>query len=174
MLMSVEGLRDHIKSAHSDDVLEVKLRAIESLIRNYTHNNFQLQNIRSRSEIIDGIILNPPEHVSIGDTIQISDSLLNNGIFTAKEITENGMTVDGDLLDCAKNLITKIRYPIDVVMGAVNMLKWDIENREKVGIQSETISRHSVTYYNMDGDNAIMGYPKSLLGFLKPYMKARF
>ena len=174
MLMPVEKLRDHIKSDESDEALKVKLQALESLIRNYTHNNFQLQNIRSRSEIIDGIILNPPEHVSVGDTIQISDSLLNNGIFTVTKITEKGMTVDGDLLDCTKNLITKIRYPTDVIMGSLNMLKWDVENREKVGIQSETISRHSVTYFNMDGDNAVMGYPKSLLGFLKPYMKARF
>lgn len=65
-------------------------------------------------------------------------------------------------------------YPPDVKMGVVNMLQWDIENRGKVGIQSETISRHSVTYFNMDGENSLMGYPKSLLGFLKPYKKARF
>lgn len=65
-------------------------------------------------------------------------------------------------------------YPADVKMGVVNMLKWDLENREKVGIQSETISRHSVTYFNLDGDNSTMGYPKSLLGFLKPYHRARF
>ena len=30
------------------------------------------------------------------------------------------------------------------------------------------------TYFNMDGDNSVMGYPRSLLVFLKPYMKARF
>ncbi len=174
MLMTVEKLRGYIKSDESDEALEVKLQALESLIRNYTHNNFQLQNIRSRSEIIDGIILNPPEHIGTGDTIQISDSLLNNGIFTVKEISDSGMTVDGGLLDCKRNLITKVRYPPDVIMGAVNMLKWDSENRSKVGIQSETISRHSVTYFNMDNDNSVMGYPKSLLGFLKPYMKARF
>lgn len=65
-------------------------------------------------------------------------------------------------------------YPPDVKMGVVNMLQWDIDNRGKVGIQSETISRHSVTYFNMDGENSLMGYPKSLLGFLKPYMRARF
>lgn len=65
-------------------------------------------------------------------------------------------------------------YPPDIKMGVVNMLKWDLENRDKVGVQSETISRHSVTYFNMDGDNSAMGYPKSMLGFLKPYMKPRF
>ena len=73
-----------------------------------------------------------------------------------------------------RHLTQEGEYPMDVKMGAINMLNWDLENREKVGIQSETISRHSVTYFNMDGDNSTMGYPKSLLGFLKPYMKARF
>ena len=62
-------------------------------------------------------------------------------------------------------------FPPDVKMGAINMLKWDIESRDKVGIQSETISRHSVTYFNMDGDNSSLGYPKSLTGFLKPYRR---
>jgi hypothetical protein len=65
-------------------------------------------------------------------------------------------------------------YPMDVKMGAVNMLKWDLGNREKVGVSSETISRHSVTYFDMTGDNSSMGYPKSLLGFLRPYKRARF
>nr|DAK71504.1 MAG TPA: hypothetical protein [Caudoviricetes sp.] len=26
----------------------------------------------------------------------------------------------------------------------------------------------------MTGDNSLMGYPKALLGFLKPYKRARF
>ena len=66
------------------------------------------------------------------------------------------------------------QYPMDVKMGVVNLMKWEQNNRERVGVQSESISRHSVTYFNMDGDNSVMGYPRSLLGFLKPYMRARF
>lgn len=174
MLMTVESLRNCITADETDSALEAKLQALESLIRNYTHNNFQVREIRSQSEISDGVILNPPKYISVGDTIQISDSLLNNGLYVVESLFGGVAEVDGDLLDCKKNLVTKIRYPSDVVMGAVNMLKWDLENREKVGVQSETISRHSVTYFNMDGDNSVMGYPKSLLGFLKPYMKARF
>ena len=76
--------------------------------------------------------------------------------------------------DFQRCLTPEGEYPADVKMGVVYMLKWDLENRDKVGIASETISRHSVTYFNMDGDNSTMGYPKSLLGFLKPYMRARF
>ena len=67
-----------------------------------------------------------------------------------------------------------IVYPADIKLGAIGLLKWDLTLRGKVGIASEAISRHGVTYQNMDGENAVMGYPKSLLGFLKPYMRARF
>jgi hypothetical protein len=94
-------------------------------------------------------------------------------LLVVKGITEGSIPCEG-YFDEAEVLVTKVEYPVDVVMGVVNMLRWEIENRSKVGIQSETISRHSVTYFNMDGDNSVMGYPKSLLGFLTPYMKARF
>ncbi len=73
-----------------------------------------------------------------------------------------------------RHLTPEGEYPMDVKMGVVNLMKWELDNRDKVGIQSESISRHSVTYFNMDGDNSVMGFPKALMGFLKPYMKARF
>lgn len=66
-----------------------------------------------------------------------------------------------------------IVYPADVKMGVVNLLKWELTSREKTGVASETISRHSVTYRD-DTSTSINGYPASLMGFLKPYMKARF
>jgi len=67
-----------------------------------------------------------------------------------------------------------IEYPADVKMGVVNLMKWELNNRDKVGVASESISRHSVTYFDMTGDNSTIGYPKALLGFLRPYMRARF
>ena len=65
-------------------------------------------------------------------------------------------------------------YPANVKMGVVNLIKWELDCRDKVGIASETISRHSVTYFDMNGDNSLMGYPKALLGFLRPFKRARF
>lgn len=174
MIISVEKFKQFVDTEESNPVLEVKLQALESLIRKYTNNNFQVRSVRSQSAVLNNKILNPPQYLKIGDTIQISDSLLNNGVYTVLSVDKNGMTVNSELLDCQRNLITKVEYPPDIVMGVVNMLKWDLQNRDKVGIQSETISRHSVTYFNMDSDNSVMGYPKSLLGFLKPYIKARF
>ena len=73
-----------------------------------------------------------------------------------------------------RNLTEDGEYPMDVKMGAIQMLLWDLDNRGKIGVQSETISRHSVTYYNLDGNTSSMGYPVALLGFLKPYKRARF
>lgn len=63
-------------------------------------------------------------------------------------------------------------YPDDVKFGVINMIRWDMENRERAGIASETLSRHSVTYES--GADTISGYPVSVIGFLKLYEKARF
>lgn len=67
-------------------------------------------------------------------------------------------------------------YPPDVKLGAINALKWDFAMRDKIGISSETISRHSVTYADAagNGDGTTSAYPLAVIGFLKPYMRARF
>ena len=65
-------------------------------------------------------------------------------------------------------------WPADIRMGVVKMIKWDMGTGEKVGIASESISRHSVTYESQTAESTSSGYPKSLLGFLRPYMRARF
>lgn len=76
------------------------------------------------------------------------------------------------------NRLTKQKaYPPDVVEGAFLMLKYDASGtreRGAAGIAGETLSRHSVTYTAQDGNNTIGGYPAALVGFLKPYYKARF
>ena len=66
-----------------------------------------------------------------------------------------------------------LEYPSDVRLGVIGMLIWDIEKRDKIGISSETISRHSVTYNNAT-INSVGGYPDAVIAFLKPYVKARF
>lgn len=109
------------------------------------------------------------EEVKKHITTTIEDSVLEVKL-QALELSIQRYT-NNDFKRC---LTAEGEYPADVKMGVVNMLKWDLENRDKVGVQSETLSRHSVTYFNMDGDNSSMGYPKSLLGFLKPYKRARF
>ena len=110
----------------------------------------------------------------VDDTVQISESRYNSGLHVVTAVEgDTTITVDNNIKDEESVLVTKVEYPADVVACCVNLLEWELNNRGKVGVQSETLSRHSVTYFNMDGANQIMGYPASLLGCLKPYRKAR-
>lgn len=174
MIMTVDELKKFIKTDESDEVLEVKLQALESLVRSYTNNSFQLKHVRFNCPVNELRLNLTTSLLKVGDTIQISQSIYNDGVYTIRSIDDGIIELDKMLIDEIDVLVTKVEYPMDVKMGAANMLKWDLDNRTKVGIQSETISRHSVSYFNMDGDNSSIGYPKSLTGFLRPYMKVRF
>ena len=175
MIISIEELKKYIETKEDDSVLEARLQALELLVRRHTHNNFQKRAYRRTADIVGGLfIVEALTPFMAGDTVQISESDLNEGLYIVAEADDSTFTVKEDVVDEKDVLVTKVEYPMDVKMGVVNLLKWELTNREKVGIQSETISRHSVTYFNMDGENAVMGYPKSLMGFLNPYKKARF
>lgn len=174
MIISLDELRTYITTDLKDSVLEARLQAIESTIRQYTNNNFQKRNIRFCCPVVSQKLYLTSKLIREGDTVQITDSIFNDGVYHITETDFDYTTLNEQLIDEPAVTITKVEYPKDVKMGAVNMLKWELENRDKVGIQSETISRHSVTYYNMDGDNSVMGYPKSIMGFLRAYKKSRF
>lgn len=175
MIMSVDEFKEYCDIDISSGMIRVKLKALESMIRKYTNNNFQKRAYRTTADISGGLFCAKSSvPFKVGDTVEVTGSDLNAGLYTVKEVDGATFSVNEDVLDEKSVLAIKVEYPDDVKHGVVNMLNWDFKNRDKVGIQSETISRHSVTYFNMDGDNSIMGYPKSLLGFLKPYKKARF
>lgn len=174
MIMSVEEFKAFVQTDIADTVLEAKLQALELLIRKYTNNNFQQRNIRFLCPAMATKLFMTSDLLKVGDTVQISESMYADGVYTITEIEDGYVALNKSLFDEPEVLVTKVEYPMDVKLGVVNMLQWELENRSKVGIQSETISRHSVTYFNMDGENALMGYPKSLIGFLKPYIRARF
>lgn len=173
MIISVEELKQRITTDKTDQELEEMLQALELSIRAYTNNNFQRSGIRSYGTFEGGYLYCDTSKLKDGDTVQISQSVLNEGLIVVKDMQEDKFPVEGSL-DEFEVLVTKVVYPADVKQGVVNLVKWELKNRPKVGIQSETISRHSVTYFNMDGENSLLGYPKSLLGFLRHYKKARF
>lgn len=175
MVVDVEKLlcMDVFKGMEKE-TLEDRLRAVEWLIRSYTNNNFQNRHMRLTAPVEGGTIRGRCPYIRVGDTVQISQSRVNDGLYEVVEVSENGIRVDEDLYDAPCNMVTKVVYPADVKKGVVDLLTWEVKNRAKVGIKSETLSRHSVTYYEQDSENQVMGYPVSLLGFLKPYVKARF
>ena len=92
---------------------------------------------------------------------------------TIQNYTNNTFTKDG-----------VVEYPADVKLAAANILKWQLKNEaaaagdtSKKDIQSETLSRYSVTYAadTSEADiSADFGVPKKLVACLKFYKKARF
>lgn len=175
MIISVEKIKKFVDlDGWTDERIERKLKAIEQTIRAYTNNNFQERCCRRTADIIGGsLYVEALCPFDIGDTVQISESCLNKGLFTVASANDSTFTVEEDVKDEKEVLVTKIVYPDDVIDCCINLMEWEVKNRSKVGVQSETLSRHTVTYFNQDSANQVMGYPVSLLGCLKAYRKAR-
>lgn len=177
MIMPVAELRQFVTTDETDQALEARLQALELLIRAYTNNNFQVRAFRSVAVAMaeHDLMCNGTVPFRVGDTLQITESdFMPNSLVTVESVAGNTVTVNEEVFDESGVVITKVKYPADVKQGVVNMLKWQLDNGDKVGVQSETISRHSVTYFDQSASNTVMGYPVSLLGFLKPYKRARF
>ena len=177
MILTIEQAKAAVPelAERTDDEVSALLDALEILVRKYTNNNFQNRSVRftatSEGNTLTGT---PTDYFSVGDTIQISQSAVNDGLYVVASVTDGTITVDGNLFAVEKNLVTKVEYPPAVKQGVVNLLSWEATQRDKVGIQSETLSRHSVTYADMTGANQVLGYPVPLMGFLDLYKKARF
>lgn len=173
MIISVKEAKELINfNDWSEQKIERKLKAIEQVIRTYTNNNFQQRSYRRTADIIGSLfVADSLIPFEVGDTVQISESELNEGLFTVKTVEDATFEVNESVKDENEVLVTKIVYPDDVIDCCINMLEWENKSRSKVGIKSETLSRHSVTYE--DSNSFFMGYPKGLLGCLSLYKKAR-
>lgn len=173
MIISVENAKKIVDFKDWDDSkIERKLKAIEQTIRSYTNNNFQKRTHRKTADIVGGLLVfNGNEFFNVDDTVQISESVYSDGIYTVIETSDKHIAIDKDILDEEGVLVTKIEYPDDVIDCCINILEWEVNRRSKVGIKSETLSRHSVTYE--DSSSMFNGYPTSLLGCLRPYRKMR-
>lgn len=157
-----------------DLVLEEKLMAIEDAIRKYTNNNFQIRSMRGIGYAKgDQLLFADIVPFKKADTIQISKCGVNDGLYVVLSTNGNAVTLDREVRVDAVCMATLVQYPPMIVQGAVKMLEWDCFDSDKVGVASETISRHSVSYQQYDGSNTINGYPSMLYGFCTPFMRAR-
>lgn len=176
MIISIEKARELVSfpEGWTDEKIKMKLLAVEQTIRAYTNNNFQDRGYRVQADVAGGVLKSESAiPFSIGDTVQVTESQYNSGLFTVATVDSYTFTVSDQMRDEVNVCVTKVVYPADVVACAVNLLEWEVTNRAKVGIQSETLSRHSVTYFNMGASDQVMGYPSSLLGCLRAYRKVR-
>lgn len=176
MIISVEDLKSQVDCGDmTDTAIQTCLNTIESVIRKYTHNNFQNRFVRFEAAASGNQINGTSPYIRVGDTIQITQSQVNDGLYVVTEVTEDHLTVDKQLFDVAVNRITKVEYPADVVQCAVKLFKWEHDFSDKVGIksESETLSRHSTSVTYEDSSTLYMGYPTGLLSALTLNQKAR-
>ena len=174
MIISVEKAKDLVSFPESwtDEKIKMKLLAVEQTIRAYTNNNFQNRDFRIQACIRAGVFVSESLiPFDVDDTVQVTESRYNKGLFTVNEAEDLAFMVNEETRDEDDVLVTKVEYPADVVNCCAELMEWAVNFAGKVGIKSETLSRHSVTYE--DSATMFMGYPASMLGCLKPYRKCR-
>lgn len=172
MIITIEDLRNRIDNVTgTDEQITTRLKGIEAVIREYTNNNFQMRSARFIARSVGFNLYGVPQFIAVGDTVQISLPSVNAGLYVVTAVADDHIEIDGDLYFWEEQLVTKIVYPADVVQCAVDLFKWKQTMGDKVGIKSETLSRHSVTYE--DSNTLFLGYPVGILNGLNLHMKAR-
>ena len=172
MIISVEDLKKQVNCGiATDDAIIARLDSIESVIRVYTNNNFQNRGVRFTGRSDELNVYGVPTYFAVGDTVQISGSTVNDGLYQVASVQSDYIQLDRPLMPTEYNIVTKIQYPADVIQCAIDLYQWKQNMGEKVGIKSETISRHSVTYE--DSATLFMGYPVGILNGLILHKKAR-
>ena len=177
MIVSVEKLRSQVDCGDlTDEVISSRLEAIESVVREYTHNNFQQRFVRFAAISTGNELIGDSSFFKAGDTVQISQSKVNDGLYTVISVEDNRLIVDAELNFSTYNLVTKIQYPYDVVQVAVDLFEWKQKYGGKIGVksESETLSRHSESVTYEDSATLFMGYPTGILRGLNLHRKARF
>ncbi|MBE6056798.1 hypothetical protein [Clostridium sp.] len=183
MIISLEEAKRILKIDNDSEDEDIKddLDALEIMIRNKTNNNFQDRKIRVRGNFLfENNKIMGIDFLSYGfrkdNTIEINDSLLNNGLYTVINVDANSISVDKQLEyeQSLQTMITKVLYPLDIKRGFKKLLKYDNKMADKIGIKSETIARVSTTYFDMGNNESVEGYPAALLKFLDKYKKLRW
>ena len=171
MIITVEELKKVSELSNiPDEQLTVMCEGIEDFIRQYSNNNFIVKNVTFNTPSMNGKLETVSPLFKVGDTVLISNSKYNNGVYV---LTAIDGTLDKELFDDENNKVTLVKYPPAIKLGVVKLLQYNAKMDDKVGISSESLSRHSVSYAQPSNDS-VGGYPASLMSFLKPYMKARF
>ena len=167
--------------AIDDSITQEDLDAFEVAFRSLTNNSFQNKHIRFKDIEFVGenlIAVNDPiVGIKTGDTIEVNYSHYNDGLFVIEEIAGKQIKVQGTpffVANTGGSMLTLVQYPADIARGIKKLIAYDKKMASKIGIKSESISRMSITYYDVNASENIDGYPASLLSFLTKYEKMRW
>lgn len=157
------------------------LDAFETSVRELTNNNFQNKHVRFNDiSFVDTSTILVKEVIrglQVGDTIEVNYSHYNDGLYTVASIDGRQITVVGMPFfeaNSGRAMVTKVEYPADIKRGIKKLIEYDKKMANKIGIKSETISRMSTTYYDVNANDNTEGFPSSLLSFLRKYEKMRW
>ncbi len=155
------------------------LDSYETAIRQVTHNNFQVTSVRAWGVMIEGDTATFRSDeltaaLKADDTVEINGSGVNDGLYTVVSAENAAVTLDraprlaGTFSEAT---MTLVEYPADVKEGVRKLIKYDKKMAGKTGIKAETISRMSTTYYDVNSNESVSGYPANLMSFIKKYTK---
>ena len=159
------------------DITQDDLDGIERAIRDETNNPFQNRHVRycnlrfeSENEVL---VFDDLEGLRSEDTVQISASKWNDGLYVVDSVNGNLIKLKNDPRFFVGNqpeaFITKVEYPADIISGVRKLLTYDAKMRDKVGLKSKTVSRMSETYYDQNSGESVNGYPAAMMSFLNKY-----
>ena len=167
--------------AIDDSITQEDLDALETSVRELTNNNFQNVHIRFKGiEFMANNVIAVKDTIvglKVGDTIEVNYSHYNDGLHVIESIDGKQIKVQGTPFFVANTggaMLTLVQYPADIARGIKKLIAYDKKMASKVGIKSESISRMSITYYDVNASENIDGYPASLLSFLTKYEKMRW
>lgn len=173
MIISYEIIAEEPELAGlTETQLTLRLLSVEQYIRNMTNNCFTVRGVDFEGVVENGAVTGSNPNIREGDRVEIAEGV-NSGLYDVQSVHDGITELDADLIDGETVKVRLVRYPADVVMGALNLIKWDEEHRHRMGLQAETLSRHTLSY-DVNADTKGQGYPRSMLGFLKGHKKARF
>ena len=163
------------------NVTQEDLDAFEVAFRSLTNNSFQNKHIRFKDIEFVGenliAVKDPIVGIKTGDTIEVNYSHYNDGLFVIEEIAGKQIKVQGTpffVANTGGSMLTLVQYPADVKAGLKKILSYNLKMADKIGIKSESISRMSTTYYDVNASETVDGYPAAMVSFLKKYEKMRW
>jgi len=158
------------------DVTQEDLDGIEIAIRKLTNNPFQNRKTRFHELRFDDEktvhVNHNIEGIAKNDTVQISGSKWNDGLYVVEKVEGNDLTFAEARFFTGINLqafLTKVEYPADIISGVKKLLKYDAKMVDKIGLKSETVSRMSKTYYDQNSTETVNGYPAALMSFINKH-----
>lgn len=171
MIISLKDAQEIYPEVTQDD-----LDGFETAIRELTNNPFQNRQVRfsnlrfeSESEIY---VFDEVQGIRKDDTIQISGSKLNDGLYVVKSVKGNKLTFEDAYFFPGTDkgaFLTKVEYPPDILSGVRKLLVYDAKMQGKIGLKSETVSRMSKTYYDQTSGETVNGYPAALMSFVNKH-----